>query len=214
MISLDFILPLDNQKETYLVPCMLPHKDSHIHEAELTYRAIYKTNIDDALSVGTFHRLLSLCAQQSNWKLNIDGHLSHSDASFEVTKGTYLVLTQKKDIIQVSTRTSKQELNKGQVSNDDIRNFLYDIQTEIAKKMVILGVKKSTNFRMLCPRWRPGDEYVCLVEIEEEQDLRTHNFVFYSKSKKCAIHNKALGSRIFRRTGEHQTGITTNSYEI
>ena len=213
MISFDFILPLDNQKQTYLIPCMLPHKDSHIHETELTSRAIYVTKIDDALSVGTFHRLLSSCAQQSNWKLNIDGHLSYGDASFEVTKGTYLVLTQKKDIIQVSTWTSKQELNKGQVSNDDMRNFLYDIQTEIAKRMVILGVEKSTNYRMLCPLWRPSDEYVCLVEFDEKPEPFRDNFVFCPKSKKCAIHNKALGPRIFRRTGEHQKGITTNSYE-
>ena len=80
LISFDFILPLDNQKQTYLVPGMLPSADSYVHETELTYRAVYTTNIDDTLSVGTFHKLLSLCAQQSNWKLNIGGHLSHSDA--------------------------------------------------------------------------------------------------------------------------------------
>ena len=209
MISFGFILPLDNQKQTYLVQRMIPLEDRYKHEAELTYRAVYKANIDDILSVGTFHRLLSLCVQQSNWKLNIGGHLSHSDASFEVTKGTQLVITQKKDTIQVSTWTSKQELDKGQVSNDEIRAIVSDIHKYIAKNMEILGIEQSRTFRMLCPHWRPGDEFVCLVEMVQKSEPSTDRstFVFYPKSEKCAIHNKTLEPRLFLRMDEYRKGV-------
>ena len=208
MISFDFIFPLDNQKETYLVPCMLPREDSYKHETELTYRAVYKANIDDPHR--TFHRLLSSCARQSNWKLNIDGHLSYSDASFEVTKSTQLVLTQKNDTIQVSTWTSKQHLSKDQVSNDEIRAILFEIHKDIARKAEVLSMEQSKTFRILCPHWRPGDEYVCLVEIGQKLDPRPDCFVFYPILEKCAIHNKALEPYFFFLTGEHQKGMLYN----
>ena len=137
MISYDLVLPLDNHHETYLVPCKLPLEDSYFHESELTYRAVYIPNIDDRSlpSFEIFHRLLSLCAQQSNWKLNIGDHLSRYHASFDVTMGTHLVLTQmKNNTIQVSTWTSKEELDKGAVSNDEIKGLILDIRKEVAKK--------------------------------------------------------------------------------
>ena len=210
MVSFDFIFPLDHQQLTYLVPSMLPLKDSFLLDSELSYRAIYKTKIDDILSFGTFHRLLSLCAQQSNWKLNIGAHLSHSHASFEVSKGTHLVLTQMaNNIVQVSTWTSKQELKKEQVSNDEISAILCEIHKDIARKMEVLDMKQSKSFRMLCPYWRPGDEYVCLVEIKQKLDPRSDksNFVFYPKSEKCMIHNKALEPHLFYINREHRKGM-------
>ena len=205
LISFGFILPLDNQKGKYLVHCMLHPKDNFLPETELTYSAICNPNVDDILSFGTYHRLLSSCAQESNWKLS---HLLHSDPSFEVTNGTHLVLTQmKNNTVQVSAWTSKQELKKAQVSNDEISAILFEIHKDISRKMEVLGMKQSKSFRMLCPHWRPGDEYVCLVEIEEKPDPRPANFLFYPKSEKCAIHNKALGPHLFNMTGEHWKGI-------
>ena len=188
---------------------MLSREDNCIHESELTYRALYNPNMDNTLSVGTFHRLLSLCTRESNWKLKIDGHLQRNIAAFEVTKGTYLVITQKNDTIQVSTWTSKQEMNQGPVLNNEIRAILFDIHKNITRKMVILGVEHSTHFRMLCPHWRPGDEFVCLVEIEQKPDPRSDrsNFVFYPKSEECVIHNKALESHLFYVMGESSKGI-------
>ena len=47
MISCDVILPLDNQKKTYLIPCTLPVKDNYVHETELSYRAVCIPNVDD-----------------------------------------------------------------------------------------------------------------------------------------------------------------------
>ena len=208
MINFDFLLPLDNHKQTYLVLSMLPAEYTSIDESvgELTYRAVYTTNIDDTMSLGTFHRLLSSCARESNWKLNIGDHLWRNNASFQVTKGTHLAITRIKDTLQISTWTSKQELDKGQVSNDEIRRVLFDIRKEIARKMKALDVEQNTRFRVLCPHWRPGDEFVCLVEIEEKPEPQTNN-LFYPKSEKCTFHNKALETCLFYVNGEHQKGM-------
>ena len=207
MISFDFILPIGNEKHTYLVPSMLPPEDNFLLETEQTYRAVYNPNIGYILSSGTFRRLLSSCAKQSNWKLNIGGHLRSNNASFEITKGTQLVITQKKDTIRVSTWTSKQELDKGQVSNDEIRGILFDIHKDIARKMEVLGVERSKKFWILCPYWRSVDKYVCLVEVKEQMEIVPDNLLFYPRSKRCAIHGKALEPRLFLMTEVYQKGM-------
>ena len=72
--------------------------------------------------------------------------------------------------------------------------------------MEVLGVKQCKNFRMICPHWRPGDEYLCLVEIEEKMEPWTDNFKFHPKYDKCAVHNKVLGRRFFFVTDENLKG--------
>ena len=209
MISYDFILPLDNQNQTYLVPCTLPVKENYLHGTELIYRAVHNPNVDDRSipSLGTFFRLLSLCAQQSNWKLITDDYLSHNNASFEVTKDTYLILTRmKNDTIEVSAWTSREELNKVKISNDEIRALLFDIHKEIARKAEVLWIQQSKNFRVLCPHWRPGDDFLCLVEIEEKMEPRSDNVRFHPKYDKCAVHNKVLDPPLFFVTREYQKG--------
>ena len=204
--SFDLILPFDNPKKTYLVPFLLPSTDNYTCGTELTYKAVHNPNVDDILSFGTFHKLIISCAQRSDWKLKTGDHLSRNHASFDVTKGTHLVLYQKKNnTIQVSTWTSKEKLDKGEISNHDIRGFLFDIRKEVARMMEVLGVEQSRNFQMLCPHWRPDDEYTCLVEIEEETDYAP--VVFYPKSDKCVIHNKVLEPRLFLRKGEYREGM-------
>ena len=97
-----------------------------------------------------------------------------------------------------------------QVSNEEIRGILFDIHKNISRIMEVLGVEQSTHFRMLCPHWRPGNVYVCLVEIEEKLVPRPDCFVFYPKSEKCAIHNEALEPYFFFLTGEHRKGMLYN----
>ena len=210
MMDFHFILPLDSDNywcQRDLIPCMLPLEDSYIHETELTYSAVH---IAQELE---FHRLLCLCAKQSNWKLSITVHLSNHHASFDINLGTHLVLNQKNNnTIEVSTWISIQELNKGQ--NDEIRAFLFDIHKEMARKMETLGVSRSKVFRILCPHWRPGDEYVCLVEIAEKLDPRPDNCVFHPTSERCAIHKETLEQYLFLSTGEFGKGIQNQSYKI
>ena len=200
MMDFHFILPLDCDNywcQRYLIPCMLPLEDSYIHETELTYSAVH---IAQELE---FHRLLCLCAKQSNWKLSITVHLSNHHASFDINLGTHLVLNRKSNnTIEVSTWTSIQELDKGQ--NDDIRAFLLDIHKEMARKMETLGVPQSKVFRMLCPHRRPGDGCLCLVEIEEQTGKQPDDFVFHPISDRCAIHKKTLKSSLFSSTGTCQ----------
>ena len=210
MISFDFVLSLDNQKKTYLVPSMLPMEDNCVHDTELAYKDVHSPIVDDRSipSFGTFHRLLSLCAQQSNWKLNISSHLSRYNASFDVTMGTHLVLTQKKNnTIQVSTWTSKEKLDKGQVSNDQIRAFLFGIHKEIARKAEVLGIEQSRNFRILCPHWKPGDEHLCLIDIEEKTEARSDNVIYHPKYDRCAMHNEVLDPHLFFVTDQYRKGM-------
>ena len=205
MINFHFILPLDSDNywsQTYLIPCMLPPEKSYLHETELTYSSVY---IAQELE---FHRLLCICAKQSNWKLRFNRHISNQHASFDVNLGTHLVLNQKSNnTVEVSTRTSIQELDKGHISNDDIRVFLFDIHKEIARKMETLGVNRSKVFRILCPHWKPGDECLCLVEFERQTEKRPDNFVFHPISNRCAIHKKMLEPSSFLSTGEFRKGI-------
>ena len=146
--------------------------------------------------------------KQSNWKLSIIDHLSHYHASFDVNLGTHLVLNPRKNnTIEVSTWTSIQELDKEHISNDEMRAFLLDIHKEMARMMETLGVTQSKVFRILCPHWRPGDEFLCLVEIEEQTEKRPDNFVFHPLSQRCAIHKKVLEPFVFLSTGQAQIGM-------
>ena len=76
----------------------------------------------------------------------------------------------------------------------------------MARKMETLGVTQSKVFRILCPHWRPGDERLCLVEIEEQTQKRTDNFVFRPISDRCAIHKKVLEPFVFSTTGHVRIG--------
>ena len=205
MMNFHLILPLDsdeNWNQTFLIPCMLPPEKSYLHEMELTYSAVH---IAKELE---FHTLLCLCAKQSNRKLSITDHQSRYHASFDVNLGTHLVLNPRENnTIEVSTWTSIQELDKGRITNDEIRAFLFDIHKDMARKMETLGVTQSKVFRILCPHWRAGDEFLCLVEIEEQTEKQPDNFVFHPISDRCAIHKKALEPSLFSSTGEYHKGI-------
>ena len=160
------------------------------------------------LPVETFQTLLSFCAKQSNWKFNISGHLSRYHASFDVSMGTYLLLTQKnKNTIQVSTWTSKEKLDKEEATNDEIREFILGIRREIERKTDVLGVKQSGNFQIVCPHWRRGDEYLCLVEMEEKMEPALENVLFCPVSARCVMHKKALEPFLRLSTGNLRKGI-------
>ena len=211
MMNFHFILPIDsdeNPNQTYLIPCILPAKKSYLHEKELTYSVVYIARELEVQHVETFQRLLCLCANQTNWKLRITDHKSHYHASFDVNLGTHLVLNPRENnTIEVSTWTSIQELDKGHISNDGIRAFLLDIHKDMARKMETLGVTQSKVFQILCPHWRPGDERLCLVEIEEQTQKRSDNFVFHPISQRCAIHKKVLDPFVFLSTGQARIGM-------
>ena len=206
MMNFHFLFPInsdENLNQTYLIPCMLPLEKSYLHEKELTYSSVHIARELEVQHVETFQTLLCLCANQTNWKLSITDHQSHYHASFDVNLGTHLVLNPRKNnTIEVSTRTSIQELDKGHISNDGIRAFLLDIHKDMARKMETLGVTQSKVFRILCPHWTPGDEHLCLVEIEEQTQKRPDNFVFRPISDRCAIHKKVLEPFVFSTT-EH-----------
>ena len=210
MMNFHFILPLgsdENLIQTYLIPGMLPLEKSYLHEKELTYRAVHIARELEVQHSETFQRLLCLCANQTDWKLSITDHQTHYHASFDVNLGTHLVLNPRKNnTIEVSTRTSIQELDKGHISNDDIRAFLLDIHKEIARKMETLGVDRSKVFRILCPHWRPGDECLCLVEIKEQTEKQPDNFVFHPISQRCAIHKKVLEPFVILSTEQARIG--------
>ena len=215
MMKFDLILPLDsvNGEQTYLIPCMLPPLNINIYENEpfqkmqLTYSTIHSTSIGDTLPIGTFHRLLSECAKHSSWKLCIDDHLSYNDASFEVTEDTRLVLTlMKNNTIRVSLWTSKNDLNKGLISNEEIREIIFKIRNDLARKMEVFDIAQSKDFQMICPHWRPGDENLCLVKVEEKMEAQTDELIFYPRADKYLLHKKALARSFFLWRAEDWNG--------
>ena len=89
--------------------------------------------------------------------------------------------------IQNSTWTSKEELDQGHISNDEIRTFLLDSHREITKKMEVLSTKQSRKFQMLCPHWRSGDEHHGQIT-----SYFTPNITNVQCTTKCWAHASSL----------------------
>ena len=79
-----------------------PENDDEIDEAftdmERVYDARYKQVTGHRFVIGTFHRLLSRCAKEEDWKLctdaeSMENHLSYTAATFDIRNGMKMALT-------------------------------------------------------------------------------------------------------------------------
>ena len=92
----------------YIIPCMLPmlpeagNDDDEFNEVfaemELVYDALYKQPKERRFVIGTFHRLLSKCSKEEDWKLctdpeSLENHLSYTSAIFDIREGMKMALT-------------------------------------------------------------------------------------------------------------------------
>ena len=114
MVAFNFIIPMDEPGERYIIPCMLPQQNVKAQERtyenmEPIYSEFHKSN---AFLIKTLHHLMSECSKL--WKLCTgQNHPSCTDASFEMAKGIKLVLTLvNQDSLQISILCSRTVLKQ------------------------------------------------------------------------------------------------------
>ena len=98
----DLLIDISEGEECrYIIPCMLPEPkkydetDQAFPDMEL---ARYKQVRGNRFLIGTFHRLLSRCSKEEDWKLctdakSIKNHLSYIAATFDIKDGMKMALT-------------------------------------------------------------------------------------------------------------------------
>ena len=210
MMKFDLMLSLGSeQNNEYLIPCMLPSQDIDMYGQEpftnmvLIYNTTLKPNQGDAMPVGAFHKLLSQCSKIPSWKVCANDHLSYTDASIEISHGIRLALTlMKTNTIRLSIWSAREVLDDGHLSNNEARELILKAHTTVSQCLKLLALTSSAGFKMLCPHWSPGEEYLCLVTVGEKENIPLDGPVFFAKSNKCTIHKKVLESGHFPWTRE------------
>ena len=105
MKKFDLLIDISNEEDSrYIIPFMLPEaeNDDEIDEAftdmELVYDVRYKQVTGHRFVIGTFHRLLSRCSKEEDWKLctdaeSMENHLSYTAATFDLRDCMKMALT-------------------------------------------------------------------------------------------------------------------------
>ena len=188
-----------NKQETgqiYLIPSMLPVRDVNMYnlspfkEMHIVYNAMEDPRTGNILQVGTFHKLLSECSKNQNWKLCAEDHLSYTDASFAIQHGMRLALTLlKHDQLRCSIWCSTQTLN---VNNCELTSVIHKTRHILSSNMVKLNIVPGDTFQILCPHTQANDQNLCLVNMKESKDPRTSKLSSRYMKQLCVLHGKAL----------------------
>ena len=105
MKKFDLLIDISEGEDSrYIIPCMLPEpeNDDAIDEAFPdmwpVFDARYKQVTGHRFVIGTFHRLLSRCSKEEDWKLctdaeSMENHLSYTAATFDIRGGMKMALT-------------------------------------------------------------------------------------------------------------------------
>ena len=212
MMNFDLMLPLGSEQidKKYLVPCMLPAQELKIGGSDLFtgMALIYSSTLipqsRDAMPVGAFHKLLSLCSKTVGWTVCADDHLSYNQALIEIDDGVLMEMKlQKSNSIDVSIWSFREKLDDGYLSINEARTLITRAHKATSKCMKIAGLTQKGSFKMLCPHWNPGEEYVCLVTVDEKKEVPQNMPIFYCLIKKCTMHRKELEPGHFPWTKEH-----------
>ena len=210
MMKFDLMLSLGSeQNNEYLIPCMLQSQDIDMYGQEpftnmvLIYNTTLKPNQGDAMPVGAFHKLLSQCSKIPCWKVCANDHLSYTDASIEISHGIRLALTlMKTNTIRLSIWSAREVLDDGHLSNNEARELILKAHMTVSQCLKLLALTSSADFKMLCPHWSPGEEYLCLVTVGKKENIPLDGPIFFAKSNQCTIHKKVLESGHFPWTRE------------
>ena len=211
MIKFNLMLPLGSEKmaKQYLIPCMLPSQEVRVDgpdpfpDMELIYDNILVPVHSDTMPVGAIHKLLSLCSKTPRWTVCADDHLSYTQALIEIHDRVRMELKlRKNNSIDVSIWSSREKLDDGYISINDARDLLVRTHRTVDKCTKVSGLIQKGDFKMLCPHWSPGEEYICLVTLSEKEEVAQGMPVFFSKTKQCTMHEKELESGHFPWTKE------------
>ena len=212
MVKFDLILPLGSEKMTkqYLIPCMLPPQEAQLDDPDpftgmmLIYNATLVPECGDTMQVGAIHKLLSLCSKTPRWTVCANDQLSYTQALIEIQDGVRMELKlRKNNSIDVSIWCSRGKLDDGYLSINEARDLTVSAHRTIGKCMKISGLSQKGYFKMLCPHWSPGEEYVCLITVEEKEEVLQYIPTYFSKTEKCTMHKKELESVHFPWTKEN-----------
>ena len=211
MIKFDLMLPLGSEQKDkkYLIPCMLPSQEVQrdgpdpFTDMLLIYNGTLEPECGDAMPVGAFHKLLSQCSKTPGWTVCADDHLSYIQALTEIYDGLQMELRlQKSNSIDVSIWSSRQKLDDGYLSINEARNIIARAHKTTSKCMKIAGLTQKGSFKMLCPHWNPGEEYVCLVTVDEKREVPQNMPIFFANTEACTMHRKELEPYHFPWTEE------------
>ena len=212
MIKFDLMLPLGSEQKDmkYLIPCMLPGQEVKLGGPDpftgmaLIYSSTLEPEHGDAMPVGAFHRLLSQCSKTTGWTLCADEHLSYNQALIEIDDGVRMELSlQKRNSVNVSIWSFREKLDDGYLSINEARNTIARAHKTTAECMKKTGLTQKGSFKMLCPHWNPGEEYICLVTIDEKKEVLQNMPIFLSHTKMCTMHRKELEPGHFPWTKEN-----------
>ena len=212
MIKFDLMLPLGSEQKDmkYLIPCMLPGQEVKIGGPDpftgmaLIYSSTLEPERGDAMPVGAFHRLLSQCSKIPGWTVCADEHLSYNQALIEIDDGVRMELSlQKRNSVNVSIWSFREKLDDGYLSINEARNTIARAHKTTAECMKKTGLTQKGSFKMLCPHWNPGEEYICLVTIDEKKEVLQNMPIFLSHTKMCTMHRKELEPGHFPWTKEN-----------
>ena len=211
MIKFDLILPLGSEQmgNEYLIPCMLPAQEDGKDRPDpftgmaLIYSCRLEPERGDTMPVGAFHKLLSQCSKTLGWKVCANDQLSYIQALIEIDGGVCIKLKlQKSNSIQVSIWSFREKLDDGYLSITDARNLITRTHRTIAECTKRTGLTQKGSFKMLCPHWNPGEEYACLVTVDEKKKVPQNMPIFFSTRQRCAMHRKEIEPGHFPWTKE------------
>ena len=201
LMKFDLMLPLGSEQmdNKYLIPCMLKPQEVEIGLSDpftgmaLIYNSTLEPECGDTMSVGACHKLLSQCSKTLGWTVCADDHLSYTQAFIEIDDRVHMELKlQKSNSIQVSIWSSREKLDNGHLSINEARTLIARAHKTTAKGAKMAGLNQKENFKMLCPHWNPGEEYVCLVTVDEKKEVPQNMPIFSTHTKKCTIHKQDL----------------------
>ena len=195
MVHFNLLITLDESDQRYIIPSMLPPQNvktqgKAFENMEMIYSAFHKLKSQSSFSIGTFHQLISECSKTRLWKLSEgENHPSYTDASFEMKKGTRLVLSLREHDMQVTIWCPRKVL-KEDISQLD--KFFQEPRCLLSAKMEKLGIAQTDTFDTLCPYSKSTDDHACLIQLREYQHPTPNRFSYWALKQKCELHQEVL----------------------
>ena len=183
------------ERETFLIPCMLPKSTLNMtnvkqcHNMIDVYRSFHQESEGSNIAMGTFHRFLARCNNNTDWEL-IGKYLSYSDASLRICRGIRLVLfLLEKDVKIEVWRNRKTSLTKVECHLPRIRRMLRACARNF-------GLSLDKDFFIEYQHLNPNDH--CLVRLRPWLDQHGKELTYMPVDEKCEEHREVINLEQFR----------------
>ena len=201
MIKFNFFLLVEGSErydKKYFIPCMLPsynmYEAEHYKNMVCLFSASHTVEMGDQLSVGTFHKIISVCSNKAKWTLTTKCPLSYTDASLITRDGLRVEMSLQS---HPTIKASKTEIRTNFWCEQDalVNNLtLAVLQTKqlLNQNMRLMNIAPTKHFLVLCPNYNPSDEcLLCMVEVVEKY----HNWISLCEDQNpCPCHKKPIES--------------------